>query len=72
VDASGPLAVEQGSFIVSLKAGSHAPAGMGAVFPDTCKYVTVWKKVNGQWLVLADINNSNRNRAVPVAAPKRH
>jgi ketosteroid isomerase-like protein len=68
VDANGPLAVEQGTNVLNLKPGPHAPAGMAAMFPDTGKYVTAWKKVNGTWLIFADISNSSR--AMP--APKKH
>jgi hypothetical protein len=40
------------------------------MFPDTGKYVTAWKKVNGAWLIFADITNSNR--ALPGPAAKKH
>jgi ketosteroid isomerase-like protein len=72
VDANGPLAVEQGTNVLNLKPGPHAPAGMAAMFPDTGKYVTVWKKVNGSWLIFADISNSSRPMPMPASAGKRH
>jgi len=70
VDANGPIAVEQGTFAEALKPGQHAPPGMEAMVPDTGKYVTAWKKVNGTWLMFADI--SNTSRAIPAPAAKKH
>ena len=67
VEANGPLAVEQGTYVQNFKPGPHAPAGMAAMFPDTGKYVTGWKKVNGAWLIVADISNSNRSLSAPAA-----
>jgi ketosteroid isomerase-like protein len=71
VDANGPLAVEQGTYVQDFKPGPHAPAGMAAMFPDTGKYVTGWKKVNGAWLIIADISNSSRAMPAPAAAKRR-
>ena len=70
VDANGPLAVEQGTYVWNLKPGPHTPAAVAAMFPDTGKYVTAWKKVNGAWLIFADITNSNR--ALPAPTAKKH
>ncbi len=67
VDANGPLAVEQGTYVQNFKPGPHAPAGMAAMFPDTGKYLTGWKKVNGAWLIFADISNSDRSLPAPAA-----
>ena len=69
VDANGPIAVEQGTYVQDFKAGPRAPAGMAPMFPDTGKYVTAWKKVNGTWLIFADITNTSR--AMPAAAKRR-
>ncbi len=69
VDANGPLAVERGSAVENLKPGPHAPAGLAAMFPDTVKYLTEWKKVGGSWVIANDINNSNR--ALPAPGAKR-
>jgi len=69
VNASGPIAVEQGTYVWTLMPGPHAPPGMAAMFPDTGKYVTAWRKVNGNWVIFADISNSNR--AMPAPA-RRH
>jgi ketosteroid isomerase-like protein len=71
VDANGPMAVELGTNSMALTPGPTAPAGMAAMFPDTGKYVTYWKKVDGQWLIAADIGNSSRALPTPAAASKR-
>ena len=71
VDANGPIAVEQGTYVQDFKAGPRAPAGMAAMFPDTGKYVTAWKKVNGAWLIFADITNTSRAMPMPASASKR-
>jgi uncharacterized protein (TIGR02246 family) len=70
VDAYGPIAVEQGTFADALKPGQKAPAGLEASVPDTGKYVTTYKKVNGKWLIFADISNSSR--PMPAPAAKKH
>jgi hypothetical protein len=44
---------------------------MAATFPDTEKYVTAWKQVNGTWLIFADISNSNRAMPMQSGAGKR-
>ncbi len=67
VDASGPLAVERGWGVQTLRPGPNAPRGVAAMFPDTVKYLTQWKKVGGSWLIVSDISNSSR--ALPT--PKR-
>jgi uncharacterized protein (TIGR02246 family) len=51
VEAQGPLASEVGTYVVTLKDGTVADRG---------KYVVVWKKVGGQWLLHRDIWNSNQ------------
>jgi ketosteroid isomerase-like protein len=71
VDANGPMAVEQGTNTMAFTPGPHAPAGMAAMFPDTGKYVTYWKKVDGKWLIAADIGNSSRAMPAPTAPSKR-
>jgi ketosteroid isomerase-like protein len=72
VDANGPLAVEQGTYVENFKPGPQAPPGMTAMFPDTGKYLTAWKKVNGTWVIFADIFNTSRPMPAPAAASKRH
>lgn len=70
VEANGPLAVEQGINVMNFRPGPNAPAGMAAMFPDTGKYVTGWRKVDGKWLIFTDIFNTSR--AMPAPAAKRH
>ena len=67
VDAYGPLAVQQYSYIISFKPGPHAPPGMTAV-TDTGKMITAYKKVNGAWLAFADMGGLS-DRAMPAPAP---
>jgi len=69
VDANGPLAVVQGTYFENFKPGPHAPPGITAS-TDTAKFVSAWKKVNGMWLIFADIANSNR--AIPAPAARKH
>ena len=69
VDAYGSIAVEQGTNILRFTPGPHAPEGMAAAFPDTGKYLTYWKKVNGTWLEAVDIFNSSR--PMPQAGAKK-
>lgn len=72
VDAYGPLAVQQYTYVVSFKPGPHAPPGMTA-FTDTGKMMTAYKKVNGAWLAFADMGGLS-DRAIPAPAPaaKKH
>jgi uncharacterized protein (TIGR02246 family) len=50
VEASGDLAYETGTYVMKMKDGSVADRG---------KYVVVWKRVNGQWLIHRDIWTTN-------------
>jgi ketosteroid isomerase-like protein len=50
VGAAGDLAVERGTYQVSFTDAK------GKAQTDHGNYVTAWKKVNGQWKALADIN----------------
>ena len=70
LDASGPLAVEQGVCIQNFTPGPGAPAGMAAMFPDTMKYVTAYQKVNGAWLAIADISNTSKALRAPGATQR--
>jgi uncharacterized protein (TIGR02246 family) len=56
----GDIATEVGSALLSAKDGSVA---------DEAKYVVVWKRVDGAWLLHRDIWNSNRPAAPPPAPP---
>ncbi len=67
VEAYGPLAVRMGIRVENFTPGPRAPAGMAAMFPDTLREVTAWKKVNGTWLVFASISNSSRATPAPTA-----
>lgn len=53
VAASGDLAVERGTYRFT----QDSPRG---ITEDVGKYVTVWKKVDGKWLVAIDASNSDR------------
>lgn len=55
VSASGDMAVEYGKFNVT-------DLGPNGTESDTGKYVTVYKKVNGAWKVVADIGSSTKPR----------
>jgi uncharacterized protein (TIGR02246 family) len=52
VAQGGDLAVERGTYQISWTDAK------GKAMNDHGNYVTAWKKVNGQWKVLADINAS--------------
>lgn len=69
VDANGPLAVQQYTYVTNFEPGPNAPSGMKA-FSDTGNAVTAYRKVNGAWLAFADI--SVTSRALPVAAANKH
>jgi ketosteroid isomerase-like protein len=70
VDANGPLAVAQGTYFENLTPGPHAPPGIAASYPDTAKFVSAWKKVNGVWLIFAD--DASSNRAIPAPTARKH
>jgi len=53
VGASGDIAVEVGTWVLSL------PTPDGGVFNDNGKYMVMWKKTNGTWLMQYDIWNSD-------------
>lgn len=52
VAASGDLATDIGTYDLAFSSN-------GGRVRDEGKYVLVWKKINGEWKVLADILNSN-------------
>jgi ketosteroid isomerase-like protein len=56
--ASGPLAVDRGTYTISLKPGPKAPAGVTAL-ADTGKYLAHWHQVGGQWQMADLVWNSN-------------
>ena len=53
VASSGDLAYERGTY----KFVTNGPKGHTE---DVGKYVTVWKRIGGQWKVLADMNASDQ------------
>jgi uncharacterized protein (TIGR02246 family) len=64
VEASGPLAVETGTWTFSLMTpGAKEP------IKDNGKYVTSWRKVGDKWMLVNNIWNSD-NMATPMPAPK--
>lgn len=52
VAASGDLAYDRGTYRFVVE----APEGR---VEDVGKYVVIWKKINGEWKVMADIGNSD-------------
>lgn len=60
IASSGDLAVEEGTWTYSM------PMPGGSAYNDNGKYLEVWKKVNGTWLIASDIWNSDN---APPAAP---
>jgi ketosteroid isomerase-like protein len=70
IEANGPLAVERGTYVQEFTPGPNAPPGMAAMFPDTGKYVTIWKKVGDTWMGAWEITNSSRE--APAPATRRH
>jgi len=72
VEAYGPVAIEQGTKVVRFTPGPRAPAGMAALYPDTGKYLTYWKKVDGAWLEAVEIGSSSRAALAPARVPVRH
>ena len=47
VAASGDLGYEQGTWV-------YDPDGDGEMAPETGEYLTVWKKIDGQWKAIYD------------------
>jgi len=56
VAASGDIAYEIGTYQLT----GLGPDGSG---DDTGRYVTVWKKVNGEWKVAADVGSTTKPEA---------
>jgi ketosteroid isomerase-like protein len=54
VSASGPLAVERGTYSITL-----TPPGATAPVTDTGKYLVHWHKVGDNWMMVDDIWNSD-------------
>jgi ketosteroid isomerase-like protein len=59
VTANGPLAIERGTYTYAFTPGPNAPKDVVAM-ADTGKYLVRWKQVDGRWLIMDDIWNSNK------------
>jgi uncharacterized protein (TIGR02246 family) len=66
VAEGGDLAYEAGTY-------RFAADLTGGRLDDEGKYVTVWKKVGGEWKIVSDINNSDRSFAqlAPAMMPRQ-
>ena len=56
------LVVEEGTFEMTDKAGTHMDHG---------KYIVLWKEENGQWKIFRDIWNSSMPMQPPAAETKK-
>lgn len=65
VVASGPLAVEAGTYKITL-----TPPGAPGPITDTGKYLVHWHKVGDKWMMVDDIWNSDLPVA-PMPAPAK-
>lgn len=65
VAANGPLAVERGTYRITL-----TPPGAPAPITDTGKYMVSWRKVGDKWMMVDDIWNSDLP-AVPMGPPAK-
>jgi hypothetical protein len=54
VSANGPLAVERGTYSVTF-----TPPGAKAPVTDTGKYLVHWHRIDGKWMLVDDIWNSD-------------
>ncbi len=66
VSASGPMAVERGTYSVTL-----TPPGAKAPVTDTGKYLVHWRQVDGKWMLAEDIWNSDLPPMPAPPAPKK-
>jgi ketosteroid isomerase-like protein len=65
VTANGPLAVERGTYSITL-----TPPGLTAPITDTGKFLVHWRKVGDRWLKVDDIWNSDLP-AAPAGPPAK-
>ena len=65
VAASGPLAVERGTYKITL-----TPPGAPGPITDTGKYLVHWHKVGDKWMMVDDIWNSDLP-AAPAGPPAK-
>jgi len=54
VVASGPLAIDRGTYTVT-----YTPPGATAAVTDTGKYLVHWQRIDGKWMLMDDIFNSD-------------
>jgi ketosteroid isomerase-like protein len=59
--ASGPIAVSRGRIIATFTPGAGAPKGAKASV-DTAKYLWLWRRVNGRWLLATAAWNADSPR----------
>jgi ketosteroid isomerase-like protein len=60
IAASGDIAVDVGTWALTI------PTPEGGTFSDNGKYVAMWKKTNGTWLMHYDIWNSDNAPPPPA------
>jgi ketosteroid isomerase-like protein len=65
VAANGPLALERGTYSVTL-----TPPGATAPITDTGKFLVHWRKVGDNWMMVDDIWNSDLP-AMPAGPPAK-
>lgn len=65
VAANGPLAVEMGTYRITL-----TPPGAPAPITDTGKYLVHWHKAGDKWMMVDDIWNSDLPAVPPPPAGK--
>lgn len=65
VAANGPLAVDRGTYTLS-----YTPPGAKAPVNDTGKYLVHWHLIEGKWLLVDDIWNSDLP-AMPMGPPAK-
>lgn len=63
VGSGGDLGYTSGTYTMSVNDPTGKP------MTENGKYVTVWKKVDGQWKVVEDIFNGDTPPPAPAAAP---
>lgn len=66
VSANGPLAVDRGSYSLTF-----TPPGASQPMTDTGKYLAHWHLVDGRWILVEDIWNSDLPAPPPPPPPAR-
>ncbi|MFN0181722.1 MAG: YybH family protein [Gemmatimonadales bacterium] len=65
VVANGPMALERGTFRMTFM-----PPGATTAAADTGKYLVHWRNVDGKWLLVEDMFNSDLPMTAPPPAKK--